>query len=102
MFAEGLVEEVCTILNKGYSKELKPFKTLGYKQVVKYLEGDYDLAEAVAETKKATRNYAKRQLTWFRRDDRICWYLLQDGEDYHGVLERIMRCLCRSMNIFVE
>ena len=102
MFAEGLVEEVCTILNKGYSKELKPFKTLGYKQVVKYLEGDYDLAEAVAETKKATRNYAKRQLTWFRRDDRICWYLLQDGEDYHGLLERIMRCLCRSMNIFVE
>jgi tRNA A37 N6-isopentenylltransferase MiaA len=61
-----------------------------------------DLPAAVAETKKATRNYAKRQLTWFRRDDRICWYLLQDGEDYHGVLERIMRCLCRSMNIFVE
>lgn len=58
MFAEGLIDEVRSILNKGYSKELKPFQTLGYKQVIQYLEGNYDLAEAIAETKKATRRNA--------------------------------------------
>lgn len=102
MFAGGLVEEVRSILDRGYHKELKPFKTLGYKQVIKYLEGSYNLAEAIEETKKATRNYAKRQLTWFRRDDRIRWYLLQKGENYHEVLERIIQHLCRSLNICVE
>ncbi len=102
MFAEGLIEEARSILSRGYSKELKPFKTLGYKQVIKYLEGSYDFDEAVAETKKATRNYAKRQLTWFRRDKRICWSYLKEGDDYQEILERIFRHLCRSMNICVE
>lgn len=102
MFAEGLIDEVRSILNKGYSKELKPFQTLGYKQVIQYLEGNYDLAEAIAETKKATRRYAKRQLTWFRREQRIKWYLMNNDNDCQSVLDRINGHLCRSMNICVE
>jgi tRNA dimethylallyltransferase len=102
MFAEGLEDEVRSILNKGYSKELKPFQTLGYKQVIQYLEGDYDLAEAIAEAKKATRRYAKRQLTWFRRDQRIKWYLMDDGNDRQDVFSRINEHLGRSMDIYVE
>jgi tRNA dimethylallyltransferase len=102
MFAEGLIDEVRSILNKGYSKELKPFQTLGYKQVIQYLEGNYDLAEAIAETKKATRRYAKRQLTWFRREQRIKWYLMNNDNNCQSVLDRINGHLCRSMNICVE
>lgn len=102
MFAKGLVDEVRSILNKGYSRELKPFQTLGYKQVIQYLEGDYDLAEAIAETKKATRRYAKRQLTWFRRDQRIKWYSMDDGNECQDVFAGINEHLGRSMDIYVE
>jgi tRNA dimethylallyltransferase len=102
MFVEGLVDEVRSILNMGYHKELKPFQTLGYKQVIQYLEGNYDLNEAIAETKKATRRYAKRQLTWFRRDKRINWYLMNDDNDCQSVFDRINGHLSRSMNICVE
>lgn len=102
MFVEGLVDEVRSILNMGYHKELKPFQTLGYKQVIQYLEGNYDLNEAIAETKKATRRYAKRQLTWFRRDKRIKWYLMDGDDDCQSVFDRINGHLCRSMNICVE
>lgn len=102
MFAAGLVDEVRSMLDKGYSPDSKPFQTLGYKQVVEYLKGSYDLKTAVAETKKATRHYAKRQMTWFRRDTRISWFMLQEGDNYQDVMDRITRYLCRSININVE
>ena len=78
MFADGLIEEVKSILEMGYDPKIKPLQSLGYKQVVEYLMGECDQAEAIASTKKATRNYAKRQLTWFRRDDRIRWFSLSE------------------------
>mgnify|MGYP000908869467 FL=1 len=94
MFADGLLEEVQSILDRGYQPELKPFQTLGYKQVIEYL--------AMGEAKKETRRYAKRQLTWFRRDGRIHWYLLREGDDHRQVEERIIGHLCRSMHLCVE
>jgi tRNA dimethylallyltransferase len=102
MFADGLLEEVQSILDRGYQPELKPFQTLGYKQVIEYLAGDCKLAEAMGEAKKETRRYAKRQLTWFRRDGRIHWYLLREGDDHRQVEERIIGHLCRSMHLCVE
>lgn len=98
MFAEGLVEEVKSILNKGYDAKIKPLQSLGYKQVVEYLRGDCDLTTAIARTKKATRNYAKRQMTWFSRDDRIQWFFLSN-ESPQQLLDRIALYLCRSVNI---
>jgi len=98
MFAEGLVEEVKSILDMGYEPTIKPLQSLGYKQVVEYLRGDCDLAEAIASTKKATRNYAKRQLTWFRKDDRIHWFSLSE-EGTQQLLNRIALDICRSINI---
>jgi tRNA dimethylallyltransferase len=97
MFAEGLVEEVKSILNMGYDPKIKPLQSLGYKQVVEYLRGDCELSEAIANTKKATRNYAKRQMTWFRRDNRIHWFSLSD-EGPQQLLKRITLYLCRSIN----
>ena len=73
MFDEGLVEEVRGLLAHGLSGDEKPFESLGYKQVVAYLRGQTTLEQARESTETETRQYAKRQLTWFRRDPRILW-----------------------------
>ncbi len=65
MFQKGLVDEVKGLLEK-YSPELTSMQALGYKEVVKYLKNELTLEECVNEVKQGTRNFAKRQLTWFR------------------------------------
>ncbi len=74
MFSDGLVEEVRSILKKGFSPTCKPLQSLGYIQGLHYLQGKISLQTAVAATKQATRQYAKRQLTWFRREENITWF----------------------------
>jgi tRNA dimethylallyltransferase len=73
MIGDGLANEVRSLLDKGYSQELTSMQGLGYKEIVQYLKGVLSLEEAVDLLKKRTRNFAKRQLTWFRRDHRIRW-----------------------------
>jgi len=73
MFDAGLVEEVRGLLAQGLSGEEKPFESLGYKQVLAYLRGQMSLEQAMAATEIETRQYSKRQLTWFRRDNRMVW-----------------------------
>jgi tRNA dimethylallyltransferase len=73
MFQAGFVEEVRTLLEQGLSGEEKPFESLGYKQVLAHLRGQISLDQAIVATEIETRQYAKRQLTWFRRDTRIVW-----------------------------
>ena len=73
MFEMGLVEEVEGLLNMGYSKDLISMKAIGYKEIIPYIEGKASLEETVELLKRNTRRYAKRQLTWFRRDKRIKW-----------------------------
>jgi tRNA dimethylallyltransferase len=73
MFRSGLIEEVQALLANGASGEEKPFESLGYKQTIRYLRGALSLAEAISTTVIETRQYAKRQLTWFRRDSAIQW-----------------------------
>lgn len=73
MIQEGLVEEVRGLLNKGLSTELSSMRGLGYKEIIKYLEGEMPLDQAVDILKRNTRRFAKRQMTWFRRDNRIKW-----------------------------
>ena len=73
MFDAGLVEEVRRLLAQGLSGEEKPFESLGYKQVLAYLRGQMSLERAMAATEIETRQYSKRQLTWFRRDNRMVW-----------------------------
>lgn len=73
MFQAGLVEEVRTLLEQGLTGEEKPFESLGYKQVLAHLRGQLSLEQAITATEIGTRQYAKRQLTWFRRDSRIVW-----------------------------
>jgi len=73
MIDHGLVDEVRGLLERGYSEKLTSMQGLGYKEIILYLSGIITLEEAVELLKKRTRNFAKRQLTWFRRDHRIRW-----------------------------
>lgn len=73
MFQEGLLEEVRGLLAQGLSGDEKPFESLGYKQILAYLRGQATWEEAQESTEIETRQYAKRQLTWFRRDPRVQW-----------------------------
>ncbi len=67
MFDQGLVDEVRSILNKGYDRNLTSMQGIGYKEVIDYIDGLYSLDEVIEKIKISTRQYAKRQRTWFRR-----------------------------------
>ncbi len=73
MFETGLVEEVQGLLRRGYPETLPPLASVGYKQAVQLLRGGLDRAQALEAAQRATRRYAKRQWTWFRRDAGIVW-----------------------------
>jgi len=73
MFGCGLVEEVRSLLAAGCSGDEKPFESLGYKQAHSHIRGSITIDEAVASTQIETRQYAKRQWTWFRRDAEVIW-----------------------------
>ena len=68
MFERGVVRETAEILERGYDRGLKPFESLGYKQALAVIEGRLTEAAALADTQQQTRRYAKRQITWFRRE----------------------------------
>jgi tRNA dimethylallyltransferase len=73
MFANGLVDEVQGLIDKGYSKDLPSLQALGYKEVIAYLDGTMDLESTKEFIKKKTRNFAKRQLTWYRSFPDVEW-----------------------------
>lgn len=80
MLENGLVEEVNHLLDMGYGRELVAMQGLGYKEIAAYLEGELSLDEAVYILKRDTRHFAKRQLTWFRRERDVSWV---NYEDFH-------------------
>jgi tRNA dimethylallyltransferase len=73
MFDNGLMQEVERILAMGYPSTCKPFESHGYKQALQFLHGELNLREAIFYAQRNTRNYAKRQLTWFRREPELVW-----------------------------
>jgi len=73
MVADGLVEEVKTLLQR-YPSQPTALQAIGYKEIARFLHGELTLEEALALIKRETRRYAKRQWSWFRRDQRIVWY----------------------------
>ncbi len=73
MVKQGLVEEVKNLLTKGYQPTSNALQAIGYKEIISYLDGIISLDEAVSLIKQHTRNFAKRQLTWFRREKNVFW-----------------------------
>lgn len=74
MLKNGLIEEVKGLLEKGYTKDMISMQGIGYKEIIKYFEGEYTLDEAIEIIKRDSRRYAKRQLTWFRRYEDAKWF----------------------------
>ncbi len=72
-FKEGMIDETKDLLRQRYQWKLPSMKGIGYKEIDHYLQGELSLKEACEKIQGATRRYAKRQLTWFKRDDRITW-----------------------------
>jgi tRNA dimethylallyltransferase len=87
MLQNGFVAEVHALLSAGYSHDLKPLRSLGYRQLCDYLRGELSLDDAVTLIKRDTRHYAKRQLTWFRRDGEINWIEYPENV---AIIERIV------------
>lgn len=81
MMSEGLVEEVKRLKEMGCTKEMVSMQGLGYKEILAYLDGEYALDEAVYTIKRDTRHFAKRQLTWFRRERQVTW-IQKEKYDY--------------------
>ena len=74
MFDSGLIEEAATLLQRyGEAKSVAPLDSLGYKQAIQFLRGELTREQALAATQQGHRNYAKRQMTWFRREPDVTW-----------------------------
>ncbi|MCR4717578.1 MAG: tRNA (adenosine(37)-N6)-dimethylallyltransferase MiaA [Lachnospiraceae bacterium] len=90
MLEAGLVDEVKSIMDMGYSRDLVSQQGLGYKEIWSYLLGESSLDEAVDILKRDTRHFAKRQLTWFRREKDVIWLDKQIYKDDEALLNEIL------------
>jgi len=91
MFKSGIINEVEELLKKGADEHSPPFRALGYKYVLKFLKKEIPAEESVALTKRDTRHYAKRQLTWFRKMEGIQWFSPFDFSSLAAYLEKNLR-----------
>lgn len=91
MIENSLVDEVKKILGMGYDKNLNSLNTVGYKEIIQYLDGEISLERAIELIKRNTRHYAKRQITWFRKDKRIHWFDVESVNDLDKIAEEIVK-----------
>ena len=90
MMEDGLLFEVESLIKEGYTKNLVSMQGLGYKEILAYLDGECDLDTAVYTIKRDTRHFAKRQLTWFRRERQVTW-IQKEVYDYDE--DRILKAM---------
>ena len=95
MVEQGLVDEVRHLKDMGYHKEMVSMQGLGYKEILSYLDGEMTLEEAIYIIKRETRHFAKRQLTWFRRERDVIWF---DKAAYHYNEEQILADMLQVLN----
>ena len=95
MLENGLVEEVQKLKDMGYHRDMVSMQGLGYKEILDYLDGKCTLEEAVYVLKRETRHFAKRQLTWFRREREVIWL---DKPKYNYDEKTILEDMCRILN----
>lgn len=91
MIEDGLVEEVAELMRRGVPEQAQAMQGIGYKEIVAYLKGDINLSDAIDQIKQATRRFAKRQLTWYRKMDYTVWFDVDDFSDYDIMLETFYR-----------
>ncbi|XME03363.1 tRNA (adenosine(37)-N6)-dimethylallyltransferase MiaA [Lachnospiraceae bacterium C1.1] len=96
MMETGLLEEVQNCMNEGLKRDMNSMQGLGYKQLLKYLYGECSLETAVDDIKKETRHFAKRQLTWFRREKNVIFIDKEKFASDEEILAYMERCMMSS------
>ena len=96
MLKQGLVEEIRNLLASGIPEKCTAMQAIGYKEFVDALDGRCTIEEAAAQVQQSSRRYAKRQLTWFRRNKAMNWLTRHPGEDTEEILERATRIVMNS------
>lgn len=100
MIRNGLVQEVQTLKERGCTKQMVSMQGLGYKEIFSYLEGDCSLEEAVYIIKRDTRHFAKRQLTWFKRERDVIWVRKDElNYDDEKLLQSLLESIKERMNL---
>ena len=94
MLSEGLVEEVRSLKKMGCHRGMVSMQGLGYKEILEYLDGECSLEEAVYTLKRDTRHFAKRQLTWFRRENEVTWL---DKHQFDYDEEKILEYMIKEL-----
>ncbi|MBO5515002.1 MAG: tRNA (adenosine(37)-N6)-dimethylallyltransferase MiaA, partial [Schwartzia sp.] len=92
MISAGLEEEVRRLLAEGVSRSARAMQGIGYKEMAAYIDGELSLAEAVANIKKATRHFAKRQFTWYRKMPYIHWFDI-DAIPFEELVETVLETI---------
>ncbi|MEW6519652.1 MAG: tRNA (adenosine(37)-N6)-dimethylallyltransferase MiaA [Thermodesulfobacteriota bacterium] len=93
MVEQGILQEVEHLLAMGYARELNPMQSIGYKHMINYIDKIWQWDEALACLARDTRRYAKRQLTWFGRDEEIRWFRPDDSDAVRGIINEFVRHL---------
>lgn len=88
MVEKGLIEEVETLKKNGVPKDSTAMQAIGYKEIYEYLDNEISLEEAIEKIKHESRKYAKRQMTWLRRNKNINWILLQNDYNFNKICEQ--------------
>lgn len=100
MIRNGLIQEVQTLKERGCTKQMVSMQGLGYKEIFSYLEGDCSLEEAVYIIKRDTRHFAKRQLTWFKRERDVIWVQKDElNYDDKKLLQSLLESIKERMNL---
>lgn len=94
MMDAGLIDEIKALKKRGCTRDMVSMQGIGYKEMLKYLDGDYTLEEAVEKVKQESRRFAKRQLTWFRREKDVIWI---DKDKYEYDESRILQFIEKTL-----
>ena len=91
MLKNGLLEEARQVLGSELSRTA--VKAIGYKELMPYFEGEQSLEECIEKLKRETRRYAKRQLTWFKRDKEINWLYVDEEPNFEALLDKAVQII---------
>lgn len=100
MMKSGLVEEVCRLKAMGYDRSMVSMQGLGYKELLAWMDGEFSLDEAVRILKRDTRHFAKRQITWFKREKDVIWMNKPDYDYDDKKILAEMKQICKERGIY--
>jgi len=97
MVNDGLIDEVKTLFDKGYSADLNALNTVGYKEIIAYLNNEITKETAISEIQKNTRRFAKRQMTWFRKFAPDHWITYSKEPNLREIVEEAKKVIIESL-----